>query len=1179
MSCDGEITATASVADTEAPGLQASTQQRLAADPVTSVWVGASAGTGKTKVLTDRVLRLLLAGTRPDRILCLTFTRAAAAEMANRLAQRLADWSTMPEAGLEEQLAELTGAGRPDAGERDRARRLFAEVLDTPGGLNIQTLHSFCQSLLRRFPVEAGIAPQFGLMETRSAEEAMAGAIAAVLHEARLQPEGDVGLALARVTARLGEGEFAELLAELASERGRFNRMLEANGGLDGAIRAAGEALGVGPGTDIEALLLEACQDSAFDGPALRQAMSALETGARTDKDRAALLAGWLAADPAGRAAGMASYREIFFTATGERRSRLATVGAVKTFPDIEAVLVREIERLERLAETVAAAECAADTAALFTLAARALSGYEQHKRRKALLDYDDLILGTISLLEQSRMAAWVLYKLDGGIDHILVDEAQDTNPDQWRVVRLIAEEFFTGESAGERPRTLFAVGDEKQSIYSFQRADPAEFRRMRDHFARRIKEAEQKWDRITLEVSFRSTSAVLEVVDALFNNAARNGVLADNETVRHRPFRSGHAGLVELWPPVEPQESDASDLWQPALSVEHRVQPAAQLAGAIAATVADWLARGEMLPARGRPIEAGDIMVLVRRRNSFVEALVRAFKERGVPVAGADRLSLSASLAVQDLLALARFLLLPDDDLTLATLLKCPLIGLTEDALFDIAYDRQARHGRTGLWAALQKRALEDPQLAPAADWLLDLIGRADFSTPFELFARILSAPCPGDGISGRRAMLGRLGAEAEEPLDEFLAQALAFERAHPPALQSFVRWMETGDTELKREQEGAGSGMVRIMTVHGSKGLQAPIVFMPDTLSTPQNGKQRLFWPHGGDDPKVPLWVARASGHSRITRRLRQDHDLRQQQEYRRLLYVAMTRAEDRLYVCGYATGRAAPADCWHALVKGCLEELATRGEASRAELPAAALSATPGWSGEVLRVSHAQSRPVTARASEEEAALAVPPAPAWLTRPPLQELSPPKPLAPSKPDEEEPAARSPLEGSDGYRFQRGTLIHRLLQTLPDLAPARRGAAAAAYLARPVHRLSATEQQQMVDETLAVLADPVFGPIFGPGSRAEVPLTGVVGHRVISGQIDRLLVTDDQVLIVDFKTNRPPPREVSGVAGEYLRQLGVYRTLVSRIYPGRPVRCALLWTDGPFLMEVPAGMMPEGL
>ncbi|WP_445680299.1 double-strand break repair helicase AddA [Radicibacter daui] len=1177
MSSDGEMIP---VADAEAPGLQASTQQRRAADPVTSVWVGASAGTGKTKVLTDRVLRLLLAGTRPDRILCLTFTRAAAAEMANRLAQRLADWSTMAEAELELQLADLTGAGRPDAAERDRARRLFAEVLDTPGGLNIQTLHSFCQSLLRRFPVEAGIAPQFGLMETRSAEEAMAGAIAAVLHEARLEPDGEVGHALSRVTARLGEGEFAELLAELASERGRFNRMLEANGGLKGAIRAAEEALDVPPGTDIEALLLAACKDTAFDGPSLRQAMSALEAGAKTDKDRAASLANWLAADPARRAAGMAGYRDIFFTAAGERRARLATAGAVKAFPEIEEVLVREIERLERLAETVAAAECAADTAALFTLAARALDGYEQHKRRKALLDYDDLILGTIALLEQSRMAAWVLYKLDGGIDHILVDEAQDTNPDQWRVVRLIAEEFFTGESSGERPRTLFAVGDEKQSIYSFQRADPAEFRRMRDHFARRIDEAEQKWDRITLEVSFRSTSAVLAVVDALFNDVtARNGVLEDNETVRHRPFRSGHAGLVELWPPVEPQESDASDLWQPALSVEHRVQPAAQLAGAIAATAADWLARGEILPARGRPIAAGDIMVLVRRRNSFVEALVRAFKERGVPVAGADRLSLSASLAVQDLLALARFLLLPDDDLTLAALLKSPLVGLSEEALFDIAYDRLQRHGRTGLWAALQKRAAEEAALAPAADWLLDLIGRADFSTPFELFARILSAPCPGDSISGRRAMLGRLGAEAEEPLDEFLAQALAFERTHPPALQTFVHWMETGDTELKREQEGAGSGMVRIMTVHGSKGLQAPIVFMPDTLSTPLNGKQRLFWPHGEGDPRVPLWVARSSGHSKVTRRLRQDHDLRQQQEYRRLLYVAMTRAEDRLYVCGYATNRTAPADCWHTLVKDCLEKLVTGEAASRGELPPAALAAIPGWSGEILRVSHPQSRTASASQREEEAAAPVPPAPAWLTRPPLQELSPPKPLAPSKPDEEEPAARSPLEGSDGYRFQRGTLIHRLLQTLPDLPQARRGAAAAAYLARPVHRLSAAEQEQMVAETLAVLADPVFGPIFGPGSRAEVPLTGVVGHRVISGQIDRLLVSDDQVLIVDFKTNRPPPREVSGVAGEYLRQLGVYRTLVSRIYPGKPVRCALLWTDGPFLMEVPAGLMPEGL
>ncbi|MBI1205889.1 MAG: double-strand break repair helicase AddA [Azospirillum sp.] len=1147
--------------------------QRRASDPAASVWVGASAGTGKTKVLTDRVLRLMLAGTPPQRILCLTFTKAAAAEMSLRINRTLGQWATIADDRLDLALFDLTGE-RPAPEHRHAARRLFARVIDCPGGMRIQTIHAFCQSLLRRFPLEAGCGPHFEVMDERSAAELLAEALHEVLDQARRAPTAPLGRALARLTAELGEDAFAGLLAEVTAERGQLQTILDRHGGLEGTVAAVYRFLKVVDGADETTVVATACDDRNFDQAGLRGACRALAAGSPTDQERGIGLQAWLDAAPEGRQAGFGSYQGHFLTKEELPRKTLMTKKPAAANPAALAALEAEAARLVAVLQQFKAAAVASATAALIGFGAALLDSYGRHKAARALLDYDDLILAVRDLLTRRGVAPWVLFKLDGGLDHILIDEAQDTNPEQWQVIAALAEEFFAGLGAREVRRTVFAVGDEKQSIFSFQRAAPAEFARMRRHFAARVAAARDNaangWRQIDLDISFRSTAAVLRTVDAVFaQEPARDGVAFDPaQVIRHRAHRRGHGGLVELWPPVVPQERPEPAPWEPPLALDRLESPPARLAAVIADTIRGWLDRGEMLPARGRAVQPGDIMVLVRRRTSFVADLVRALKDRGVAVAGVDRMVLTDQLSVMDLLALAQFLLLPEDDLTLATVLKGPMVGLDEEALFTLA------HGRSGsLWAALAAHRTDQPCFRAARSWLEGLLAATDFTPPFDLFSSLLSSPCPADPVSGQRALFARLGAEARDPIDEFLAVSLVYQRSHPPALQGFLAWLGAAPAEIKRDLEpggGPAGGAVRVMTVHGAKGLQAPIVFLPDTMAVPAQSP-RILWPDG--DRPVPLFAPRRGleeGHCAEARAAR-DH--RRDQEYRRLLYVALTRAEDRLYIGGWQGGRPPSDACWYRLVESAL---AQAGEP--AEFDFAAVSRS-GWSGPGRRLVEAQTAPPRSDDAGTRRDGAELPLPPWATAAAPEEPAPPRPLTPSRPEDVEPAVRSPLGGDDGARFRRGLLIHRLLQTLPELAPDRRSTACRRFLAEPVHGLDDGEQAEIAAETLGVLDHPEFRPLFGPGSRAEVPIVGLVAGRVLSGQIDRLMVEPTTVWVIDFKTNRPPPRDPALVPALYLRQMAIYRAALREIYPGREVRCVLLWTDGPFLMELSAAALEGAL
>ena len=1145
------------------PRDEAQREQGRGSDPAASAWVTASAGSGKTKVLTDRVLRLLLApDARPNAILCLTFTKAAAAEMATRLARELGRWATMPEADLSVRLSGLLDR-TPAREDLDAARKLFCRVLELPGGMRISTIHAFCQSLLRAFPLEAGLAPQFGVVD-----DAEAAALLADAREEVLAGPRTPRAALDALASLVPPSAFAELVATLTRDRERLAAALRGAGSLEGLCGAIARHLGLGNAAE-DAALVE-CAVAAVEAEMVTAARLLQASRNANDQARGTLLLDWLSLDAAQRAARWEEWAEVFLTDKGTVRVRMATKDVGARLAECVAILQAEGARVAEVEASRRAAKLLAATRALLHLGAPVLDGFAARKRARGLMDYDDLILAAQRVL-QDPGSAWVLYKLDGGLEHVLLDEAQDSNPAQWGIAAALTEEFFAGRGVEkDKPqpaRTIFAVGDVKQSIYGFQGADATGFGRWKRHFAARCEAIANELRDVQLKVSFRSTAPVLRLVDAVFEQGdARAGVVEEGAVLEHRPDRMGHAGAVELWPMLEAEDTEPPPPWDVPDAPGRAAGADAMLAEAVAARIRHWLDTREMLPARGRPMRAGDILVLVRKRTGgLVPRLLRALKERNVPVGGADRLKLAEQIAVQDLLALCDVLLLPDDDLQLAAVLKSPLVGLDEDQLFALA------QGRTGsLWGRLaQERGAETPE-GRAADWLAALMNRADLVTPHALLAEVLGEH------RGRERLLARLGPDAADPLDELLNAALDHERRHPPSLQGFVHWLRRGGAEIKREAEGAGD-VVRVMTVHNAKGLQAPVVIMPDTVGGGRDDRS-VRWHMDGATP-LPLWAPRKDAHApAFTAVLEAEKRARAEEEHR-LLYVALTRAEDRLLVCGWQKkrpkGRDWPEGCWYDLVA---QGFSRAGAAAQDFAPQAFGAPADCRFAEapLLRLDCAQTAEPKADHRDAPAPAAAD-LPDWVRRPAAAEAQREilSPSAIPAEDETPTAAPQGKADPDGRRFRRGRIIHALLQHLPDRAPAEREAAARAFLARPGHALSPAEQAETLAEVMGLLSDPDLAAALGPGSLAEAAVAGRLGDRLVSGQVDRLLVAPDRVLVLDYKTNRPPPATPDQVAALYLRQMAAYRAVLRLAFPGRAVDCALVWTYAARVMHLPGELL----
>ena len=1104
------------------PRDEATERQVRAADPNLSSWLSANAGSGKTRVLTDRVARLLLAGVDPAHVLCLTYTKAAASEMQNRLFQRLGRWAMLDDASLDAELAALGVMSAPDL---PRARTLFARALETPGGLKIQTIHAFCAGVLRRFPLEAGVPPGFAEMDDR---------VAATLRD---EVASDIAATRPDLVDEIGTiwsgDDLSALTKEIVARRDAF-------GGHEAARFRA--CLGLSSGDDIEACMARVFTTEAV--AALRALIRATDGAEKTDGRVFDALSALLLDTPA--PADLSVLEGLFLTGAGAAAPHTAKIGKVPTKARRAGMDPGHADALDRLMQTVEETRgirlslaLLDKCVALHRFADAFLDGYDRAKAARGWLDFDDLIRRTLDLLHRPGLADWVLWKLDGGIDHVLIDEAQDTSPTQWRLIEALTAEMSAGVGASDGRRTIFVVGDPKQSIYSFQGARPEGFGRMRDTFRDRLSAADSPFQDVGLIHSFRSSWAILAAVDATV--APLPGV--DTETV-HRAFHADMPGRVDLWPPEPGAEDEDPPPWHDPVDRVSAASPTVRLARRLAGEVARMVAE-ETIPAENgtsrRPIGPGDVLILVQRRNALFHEIIAALKARGLDVAGADLVRLAGELAVKDIVATLSFLALPGDDLSLAAALRSPLFGLSEADLFGLA------HERTGtLWQAF--RTADGHHAARAI--LDDLRGKADFQRPFDLIQRLLVHH------DGRARLIARLGAEAEDGIDAFLDQALAFETRQVPNLTAFLDWYAGEEVQTKRQAEGQG-GRIRVMTVHGAKGLESPVVILPDTFREDRKQTDQIvpgpdglaFWRAAKDECPAPLRQAMDAVL---------DAD---RAERNRLLYVAMTRAESWLIVCG-AGKKAAQPGTWYMQVR---DGLVAAGAGPLDP------DAEDGETG--LRLSHGDwtAPPLKTHAPDADATTSLPD---WATAlPPL----PDRRATPLSPSDLGGAKALPGEGDETeIALLRGTRLHLLLERLPTVAPDRRADAAR----RLLHDADPDETLRLTAEALACLDAPDLAPVFAPDALVEVGIASAADTllpRPILGVIDRLLVRDDHILAVDFKSNRAVPATANDVPEGLLRQMGAYALMLEPLYPDRRVEVALLWTRTATLMPLPHDMVRQ--
>ncbi len=1107
-------------------------KQLDASNPERSIWVSANAGAGKTKVLVDRVIRLMLGGAEPDTILCLTFTKAAAAEMKTRLFGLLGKWTLASDMDLRQQLGNLDIPTSSDM--LVKARQLFTKALETPGGLKIQTIHAFAEKLLQLFPVEAGLAPGFKVLEERAAADMITAARNAVLGNVEkldVPDSEEIENAIETVNQFAGETWFDQLLKAVFGERETIHALLGEQRSYADFRNLVCDTLQL-DGADSVANLAK--QLAAIDEDRYRSAAQTLaRVSKKTDVDTLSGLQEALHAKTINDR--MAALRDLFFTQDMTPRKSLLVKDTVTMHRTAADWLQDEFARVVGLMTQHDLHLRAEATTALLFLADRIAARFENAKRALSAYDFSDLISRASQLLNSRAMTEWVLYKLDRGITHILVDEAQDTSPEQWSIIRAIANEFFAGEGAENKTkRTLFVVGDQKQSIFSFQGADARVFQGTRDDVTEQVMGVAQEHPQISLLTSFRSVPEVLDFVDAVLPGtaSAAMGLNPDDDRQRkHYSSRSQEHGLVQLWPLVESEDPKEPDHWlvpvDRAPKGFHRRLQARQ----VALTVKNWIGRRN-IPSLGadRIVQPGDILILLRNRGDLFRMIIAELRALGIRVAGADRISLLDNLAVQDLLAFAQVMLLPEDDYSLACVLKSPFVPqpIDEAGLFELSYGREG--------ASLRQRlvASQDPKAIANVQFLETTRGAAQTEGPFAFFTKILSLH--------RKAMQLRLGPEARDATDAFLDFAIDYEYEQGTSLAGFAAWFQASETTLKREMEKAGN-QVRLMTVHGAKGLESEIVIMPDAADPITNEKVNLVQAHNG----LPIWAISNLAPAPLIDELKENRNRLALEEHARLLYVAMTRARDELYIAGslpkLANSKGKDSlskTSWYYFIREQLD----------AQKILQMQNFDDPFYGSVVLHHGAMPSSLNLEVKTDDKSNAHAVYPQW-----LHEAAPLPAIA-------RPLSVTRLTGQNmilpdtatGRVF--GLKVHEFFR----LMPSRESDLRETHVDDAVKRfgLDRTFLMRLTERVEA----PDLAPFFESGSMTEVEiLASLPSGEDMSGRIDRLRITDRDIFLLDYKTDAEPPTNLTPNLPE-VYQISIYYQSVNEAYPGRTAHVAILWT-----------------
>ena len=1050
--------------------------QNKASNPEISTWVSASAGTGKTKILTDRVVRLLLKGEAFDKILCLTFTNAAAGEMKERITNALDTWSKLDRGVLAQELNKTIGRKATDH-EIVIAGSLYDTYLKSENTINIQTIHSFCQKLLKKFPLEASVSPSFKIIDEIKADYILNQIKKHLMNAEDLEPITEY------LSINFHELIIDEILSEIIEQKTQF---LKSKNSLDNfkneSIKLIAE--------------LQSSSDSYYELIKQNPIVQTIVGFNTTTKE----------------------LKKFFLTEHGQKKKRIVTQKIAKLgsnlYSDLEAIQ-EQIYLLDQKEKTV---KLKNHSKLLSLLGSKIIEEYEHYKSTKALLDYDDLIINSCKLLNNSTAREWVLYELDGGIDHILVDEAQDTSNYQWRIIDALIAEFYSGQESEKNNRTVFVVGDEKQSIFSFQGADIDSFSQMNQYLKEKMSAARRHFENVNLETSYRSSKEVLYVVYHVFNKVREQipGIFSSTLNQLHA-FRSNHAGSVELWPICSTKNSE-NEFWPIVKSEVDTTSSKAQLAQKISTYIKQTLGSGKILAATNKVITPNDFMILFRKRDEFTKEVITALQNDGVAVAGLDRITLRENLAIQDLLAIGKFVLNPQDDLNLATILKSPIIGISESLLYDIATNRS----KQSIWNYIgleQHSSKKYKYLFEQLNVFSEIYQKTNVETFFQYLVDVLGF---------RQALNGSCGPDSNDAIDELLYACQDFSSQNNNSLQSFIFWIENSDSSIKRD--ASSSDKVKIMTLHGSKGLQAPIVILCDTTSLPTNNDY-FIW----DTDSTCLSAKNSTDVPDYYIELKKIKQQKVYAEYLRLLYVGMTRAEDHLVVCGYEGGRSISENCWFELVHKAMKEIAIEVDDGRL----------------IYGTNSDHFDPADNKSSDIAK---------------IEYFYPSNKIFQKDVNESISVQYISNSLSTVNPAQYGVIFHKILEDSVSTKEI------ATMNDHPLIGTLDEKSQKRIKKSIELLSTNVeFNRLIQNHTLTELSIGTLGDEKIKLGRIDLMIHLKEEIVIIDYKSDIKPSDNPESTPVNYITQLLSYKEIIQKIYPKKKVRVQILWLENGQLMEIP--------
>ncbi len=1046
--------------------------QLKASNPLLSSWVSASAGTGKTKILTDRVLRLLLQAVPFNKILCLTFTNAAANEMQERIIANFEKWAHFSPQDLCSTLENTLGR-KATKDELTIASSLFDSYLKTQDQINIYTIHSFCQKILKKFPLEAGISPHFKIIDEFKVKQIIRDIKKQLFNLPELEP-------ITRF--------FAENFHELTIDD-IFNKIISAKTKI----------------LKKEPNLSSTYSDLVTQGINHIQKLSNHDPNIYVDtinienpevKNIIAKLIG--------NDLQNTDLKSIFLTLSGAKKKRIVVKKIAKPDSDLYRELENIQDKIYQLDQAKKAEYLFSYSKLLAIISEKIASEFEAYKRKNSFLDYDDLIIHTENLLTNSHAKEWVLYKLDGGVEHLLVDEAQDTSKNQWRIIEALIEEFYAGESNNYyKNRTIFVVGDEKQSIFSFQGADISTFSYMNKFLNEKLKNGRKPFETIDLNVSYRSTREILTCVNDVFHKIAKNNLEDFSAKLQEMtPHRLSHSGVVELWPLcVDEDSSDSEEFW-PLVYQNNLGNGKIILAEKIANYVKEQINSGRILPSTNAKISAEDFMILFRTRDDFTDEVIKALKKAEIDITGLDRIPLAEDLGVADLLAIANFVLNPENDLNLAALLKSPILRLPEQELYILAI--LAKKNRISLWKYLNL----EKQYSLIKTKLQEFLSLYEILPLVDFFLYITDVLNYRDVIT-----------ENDEVIDEFLKLSKNYFLEYNSSLQNFIYWFQTHPITVKRDTDTKNK--LRIMTAHASKGLQSPIVILCDTTKLP-NSIERFIW-----DENDQLLSAKSSSYiPEFYETLKIKEQQKAYQEYLRLLYVGMTRAEDHLIICGYQGKNKIPENCWYKLINHSMQEIGSL------DINGNLIYGTPYL--HVVSQNSLHNKKHTK----------------------IIENKIPRPIKSWKPE-----TRSSDYKSSPVALEYGLIFHKILEDAVGSKNLDN------FDKHPLIKTLSNNLQKRIKTSLKKLVSNVqFKELLKHEIKTELSFGYKTGSEIKIGRVDLAVISKDQVVIIDYKSGN----NYDSIPEAYIKQLKFYKEAFMEIYPDKNINCKILWLENGLIQDI---------